>query len=42
MAAFSAWATTMPPKTRPWTHHSGLVVVKVGLPCGVRAGLAAP
>ncbi len=32
MAALSAWATTMPPKTRPWTHHSGLVVVKVGLP----------
>ena len=32
MAAFSAWATTMPPKTRPCSHHFGLVVVKVGLP----------
>ena len=28
-AAFRAWATTMPPKVRPPSHHVGLFVAKV-------------
>ena len=37
MPALSAWATTMPPNVRPPTHQSGLVVVNVGPPVGVRS-----
>ena len=36
IAAFNAWPTTMPPNTRPCTHHFGQVVTNVAFPSALR------